>query len=62
MLIGAMLITLLTLMNHPLFEWSLRPKLTSLNNNKARKTPEDEDDQDVEEEENEAVEDNEEEF
>ena len=33
MLIGAMLITLLTLMNHPLFEWSLRPKLTSLNNN-----------------------------
>ena len=60
MLIGAMLITLLTLMNHPLFEWSLRPKLTSLNNNKARKTPEDE--QDVEEKENEAVEDNEEEF
>ena len=29
---------------------------------KARKTPEDEDDQDMEEEENEAVEDNEEEF
>ena len=33
MLIGAMLITLLTLMNHPLFEWSWRPKLTALNNN-----------------------------
>ena len=33
MLIGAMLITLLTLMQHPMFEWRSRPKLTALNNN-----------------------------
>ena len=33
MLIGAMLITLLTLMQHPMFVWRSRPKLTALNNN-----------------------------